>query len=230
MAGELSGVTNLLMQWILSPFIWIAVIFIILAVTIGALMIRKKKKLVYPCLEVVDLGNDKCGYNLLKCGYFGKKAYLKGLIDRGEEVLKTETGETIYDFSTQDFQEVNGKRGVICARDSVNQNVLVPLSKSKIAGKNLLLEIAPAEFRDVALELIRDAKEETKDKIQQIMQWVMIGGVIIFALVAVIVIAQMVKQGQQDAGKLIIDAGNVCTEKCKMLFSQMSGQASEVAP
>lgn len=226
MAGEFSVVTNLLMQWVLSPFIWIAVIFIIFAVTWGALVIRKKKKLIYPCIELVDLGNTKVGYNVLKCGWFGKKSYLKGLYDRGEEVLKTQSGETIYDFSTEDFQEVNGTRGVICFRDVMNQNVLVPISKTTIKGKEALQEIAPAEFRDVALELIRDAKEETKDRIQQIMQWVMIGGIILFALVSIIIIVQMVKQGQQEAGKLITDAGNVCTEKCKAIFSQMAGQAS----
>ena len=40
-----------------------------------------------------------------------------------------------------------------------------------------------------------------------IIQWVMFGGVIIFALVSIILITQMVQRGQAEATKLILKAG-----------------------
>lgn len=172
----LSGVTGTLINWLLSPFIWAVILLGFLFLVVGILIIRKKRKLVYDCVEIVDLGTGKAGFNYMRCGWFGKKSHFKGLWDTGEEVMKTKTGEIIYEFSTEDFQEVNGHRGVVCFRDPINQNILVPLSKTRVLNKELLEQICPATFRDVALDIIKDTDIETKDKSAQLAQWLIMGG------------------------------------------------------
>ncbi len=90
----LGDYTGMIMGWLLTPLVWGLLIFVFLVGTIGILWLRKKRKLQFECLEVVDL-NSRAGFNLIKCGYFGKKTYFRGLWWSGEEVLMTNTGEII---------------------------------------------------------------------------------------------------------------------------------------
>ena len=189
------------------------------------MVIRKRRKLIYNCIEIIDHGTGKVNFNLIKCGWLGKKKFAK-FWDYGEEQLETKTGEIIYDFSTEDFHEYNGKRAVICFRDPVNQNILVPISKISITNRELLNEIAPANFRDVAMDIIRDSKQETSDWKEKVVQYVIFGVVIIFALVAIIVIVQMIKTGQDKASKLILDAGEICLKNAKEICSQIAIQST----
>lgn len=226
MAADLGGVGGMLLQWLLNPLIWLVIIFLIVAVTFGFLAIRKRRKLIYQCLELVDYGNGKHGFNMIKCGWFGKKKMLGGLWDRGEEQMETQDKDVIYEFSTEDFQEINGKRGIICFRDPVNQNILVPISKTEVKNKELLAEIAPAEFRDVAAQIIEDVDRETKDWKEKIVAIAIFGLVVIFALVSIIVITQMVKQGQEQAANLITEAGKTCLTNAKEVCSQIAAGSS----
>lgn len=239
--ADLSPVTSMLFQWLLSPFIWFALIFVFIAATFGFMWIRKKRKLIYDCLEIVHYSNGKAGFNLIKAGWFGKKKALRRLYDYGEEQVETQDGDVILNFSTEDFQEINGKRGIVCARDPVNPDILAPVTRLdkknikrlnqvtnvKVDGLEMLAEIAPAEYRDAALRIIDEADRETSDFTKQVIQWVLIGGTIIFALVAIIVISQMVKQGQKEAAELIVSAGDICLknakEVCQTLVSSTTG-------
>lgn len=235
MAFDIGGIGGQLVKWLLNPLIWVLIIALIVGFTFGVLAIRKKRKLIYECIELVDYGSGKFGFNLIKCGYYGKKKMLRGLWDYGEEIMQTKDGETIYEFSTEDFQEINGKRGVVCFRDPVNQSILVPISKTsvygwkdingvrtKVAGAEILGEIAPAEFRDIALDIIKDVDRETSDWREKIIQFVMWGLIIVFSLVSIIVIAQMVKNGQKEASELIIQAGTTCLDAAKSVCSQIA--------
>lgn len=228
--ADLSGATQLLVQWLVSPFIWIVFIFIFLVGTFGILWIRRKRKLIYSILEFVDYENGKTGINLMKGGYYGKKKALRGWWDYGEEQLETQDGDRILNFSTQDFHEFNGKRAIVVARDPVNQDILAPISKVKIKGQQMLAEIAPAEYRDAALDIINEADRETSDWTKRVIEWVLFGMVIIFALVAIIVITQMVKQGQATAAKLIVDAGDTCLKSAKEVCQSLANQISSGAP
>lgn len=240
MALDIGGAGNMLISWLLNPLIWVVILVILLGATWGILKIRKKRKLIYDCIELVDYSEGKFGFNFIKSGYFGKKKHLRGLWDTGEEQMETKDGEVIYNFSTEDFQEINGKRGIVCFRDPVNQNILVPISKTKVIGTDakgkkvsanvLLAEIAPAEFRDVAAEIIADVDRETSDWKEKIIQFVMWGLVIIFSLVSIIVITQMVKHGQTEAADLIAKAGTTCLENAKSVCSTIANTASPGAP
>ncbi|MEA3421327.1 MAG: hypothetical protein U9Q97_06590, partial [Acidobacteriota bacterium] len=147
--------------------------------------------------------------NTLKAGYFGKNVKLKGLWWTGEEVLRTGTGEIIANFSTEDYQEINGKRGIICVRDPNNQDVLVPISKAEIKNKELLLEIASRSYREAAIDIYKQATQETKDwkdKFIQFSGWAL---VVLFSLISIIVITKMVQHGQAEAKDLLLQAGEM---------------------
>lgn len=226
----MSGFTGLLIGWVLNPLIWIIILFVFIFVTIGILYFRKRRKLIYPTVEFVDHGGGKFAINTLRSGYFGKKLYFKGLWWKGEEVLRTNTGEIIYDFSTEDFQEINGKRGVVCFRDPLNQDILAPINKSSFKNKELLAEIAPGSYREAAVDIFNETVRETsewKDKMIQFGSWAM---VIIFSLVAIIVITQMVKSGQEKAAALILQAGKDGAAACKDICAQAITVATSSAP
>lgn len=228
--ADISGITSMLFDWLLSPLIWFALIFVFLAATFGFLWIRKRRKLIYNCIEVVKYKDERVGLNSLKAGWFGKNKYLKRWYDNGEEQLETQDGEKIHNFSTEDFQEINGGRGIIIMRDPINPDILVPISRVSIKGMEMLAEIAPGEYRDAAADIINDVDKETKDRTMQIVQWIMLAGVIIFALVSIIVIAQMVKQGQKEAGDLIIQAGETCLTNAKEVCSKIATSVGSAAP
>ena len=212
---ELSGITQMIMQWVITPLFWLLLIIMFAAGVFFILVIRKKKKLIYPTIEVVDLGRGKVGFNNMKSGWFGKKLYVKGLWWSGEEVLRTDTGERIEEFSTEDFQEVDGERGIICYRDPLNQNILMPINRTSFKNKELVAEIAPASYRDAAIDIFNEAIKETSDWKEKIIQFVSWALVIVFSLVAIIVIVQYVKAGQDKAADLLIQAGTKGTEACK---------------
>lgn len=227
---DLSGPSALLFEWLLSPFIWFVLIFVVLAATFGFLWIRKKRKLIYGCLEIVDYSYGKSGFNLIKCGWFGKKKFLRGWWDYGEERVETQDGDQILNFSTEDFQEINGKRAIVCSRDPVNPDVLVPINNVRIKGKEMFAEIAPAEYRDAALRIIDEADRETSDRTAQIVQWILIGGTIIFALIAIILTTQMVKQGQDKATDLILQAGQICLTNAKEVCQEIATTIRGASP
>lgn len=230
MAFNFGDIGGLITSWILNPLIWLVIIFVFVGFIWGFLLIRKKRKLIYECLELVNHGSEKFSFNLMKCGWFGKKKFLKGIWDYGEEQMETKDKDIIYDFSTEDFQEINGKRGVICFRDPINQNILVPINKCKVINDELLAEIAPANFRDVALGIIQDVDRETADWKEKLIQWIILGGIIIFALVAIIVITQMVKNGQKEAANLIVQAGETCLKNAKEVCQNLATSAASTAP
>lgn len=232
MAFDVANIGGLIIGWLLNPLIWILIVFFVVAFTWGILLIRRRRKLIYNCAEIVTYSEDgeKFGINIIKCGWFGKKKWLKGLWDTGEEQIETKDKDIVYEFSTEDFQEINGKRGVVCYRDPINQNILVPISKATIVNKEFLGAIAPADFRDVALSIIEDADRETADWKDKIIQFVMWGLVVVFSLVSIIVVAQMVKNGQTEASKLIVEAGQTCLQNAKEVCSQIATSAASNAP
>jgi len=218
---DLAGISTFILSWIINPLLWLIIFIFMIVAVITILYLRKKRRLLYGVAEVVDLGRGHGAINTdLKAGYFGKKLYLRGLWWSGEELVRTNLGDIIEDFSTEDFQEVNGERGIVCFRDPLRRNVLVPISKFEIKGKELVANIAPSDFTDTAIDIVKDAVNETsdwKDKLLQFGAWAL---VVVFSLVAIIVIVQMVKNGQDKSAELILNAGKEGALACKDICVQ----------
>lgn len=234
-----SGVTNTLFSLFSSLWFWLIAIFIFFFLTIGFLIIRRNRKLKVPVLEFTEIGNEKTSINTkpttvtggkkLKAGWFKEYSALGGLWDYGtNEVMKTNDGRTIQDVSSTDYHEINGKQCLIVARSPYDPLILVPLSQFKIKNKELLAEIAPAEFRKIAVDIIKRAEKETTDKMAQLIQWALMGGVIVFAFVSIILIIQMVKNGQAEATGLVRDAWSVSEAQLKQICTGVSHTATTV--
>lgn len=189
---------------------WLVAVFVLIIGSFGGLWLRKRKRLQYPALIHFETGGGKGGYINSKAGWFKSKTFLFGLWDYGkEEYLKLKDGRKVQGASTEDFHEINGKKGIVCVQKEDDNNILVPITKTEIVNKKLLMQISPKEFRDASVDIIKQAENETRNRLEQVMQWVMLGGVIVFALIAIILITQMVQRGQTEAAELIKEAGRI---------------------
>ena len=211
-------------KFILSPLIWILVMFFFIFVGIGALWVRKQKKLSYTCIVVRNTGNGKIDLKTMKADWFKTKSAFRGLWDYGmEEELRTggfrKPVDKIQGGSTIDFHEINGKRGLICRRKDDDPKVLVPLTKMEIENDNLLGSVASVDLRDAAVNIIRKAEHETRNRTAEIVQWVIMGGVIILALIVIIMSYQFVSKAQADSWARLIEAGKIVTGAAKPIVA-----------
>jgi len=115
-------------------------------------------------------------------------------------------------------------------RDPVNPDILAPISRVAVTNTHLLAEIAPAEYRDAALDIIKDVDKETADWTKQLVQWILLGMLIIASLVSIIVITQMVKSGQTEAANLILEAGKTRLENAKEVCQNLATTIPGTSP
>lgn len=246
-------------------WIWGLIIFLFLVATIGFLLLRKRKKLMYPAIELTDLGAGKIGFKRSKAGWFKSKTILFGLLDwSGEEIMKLKDGRKVQDVSSEDFHDIDGRRGLLIIRKPEDPKILLPINKAgvtsyykkeeildrhgrgtgkyrivaqdlkpvkgmKVLNEKLLLEIAPADYRDASAKIVFDAEKETMAKWEKIAPYVVFGAMGMIFLVTIILIVQMVKQGQTNAKDLILEAGRMNKDQINQLCSGMINQATEIA-
>jgi uncharacterized membrane protein len=223
---DLGGIGSQLIQWVINPILWAVILFGLAIIAFGILHIRKRNKLKYQCIEIVRYGDsNRYGFNVIPCGWFGKNKRLFGLLDYGPEIMKTKTGEQIVGFSTDDYQEVNGKRGVIVFRDPLNQNILAPIDKISIKGSEMLNAIAPQDFRDVAQSLMNDAEAETQDKNMKMAQMVLVGAAVVVFLIAIIMILQYAKHVTDQSAETLTTASSTCLSNAKTICSEICTNA-----
>lgn len=219
---DLSSATKYLIQWIVNPLFWLLLIIVFVGGILLILKIRKWRNLTFQGIEVTEYGINTG----VKCGWFGINSYLRGLWWSGRDVMKTKEGEEILEFSEEDFIEIDKGRGVVFYRDPQNRR-LFPITRLRIEGKEFVAKVPPAEYVDAALGIIDEANIETtdwKDRLIQFGAWAL---VIVFSLVAIIVVVQMVKNGQDKSAKLITDAGQICLTNAKEVCTQIATQLKQ---
>jgi len=214
-----TGLTSGIFSLLGSFFVWIIILIIILVLSFGILIIRKRRKLKFPVYIMTNLGKGKMGIDTKsKAGWFKTRVAFFGLLDYGgEEVLKTKDNRIIIDASSEDFQEINGKRGIVCIRSSQDPKILVPVTKMRVENKELLNAIAPATFRETAVSIIKQTERETSDKWQKIAPWLAIGGMTIILLISIIVIAQLIKSSQAKSAEVLLQAGQITKENIETI-------------
>lgn len=221
---DFSGLSSFLFKWLSSFIFWGIALVLILVVVFGSLVIRKRRKLIYPAIELTDLGAGKIGFKSYKAGWFKTKTMLFGLFDYGgEDILRLKDGRTIQNASSEDFHEINGRRGLLVVRKSDDPAILVPVNKAGVSNKyknqdgtlipvknmnvtnlNLLTEIAPADYRDASVKIISNTEKETRSKWEKLAPYLVFGTMAIVFMITIILIVQMVKQGQAEAKDLIL--------------------------
>lgn len=227
MVSLTGGISGFLVNALSSFLFWVILVFVIVVAVFGTLVIRKKKKLQYEVLEITNLGNDKVGIKKTKAGWFKTQTLLFGLWDyAGEEILKVKDGREIQKGSSEDFNEIFGKRGLIVARKPDDPKILLPVSRMRLTSKSndMLMAIAPGNYRDASTRIIDRAVTENKGKLERFLPAIIFGTMAIIFLVAIILITQMVKSGQTEASNLIIQAGQIVSQASNNVL------ASTVAP
>lgn len=224
---------ELAVKWIMSPLFWLLILIVAVGAVFGMLWVRKWKRLAYPVIEIVDLGNGKFALNLLSAGKFGKNSYVRAiwwLWWYGPEVMRTSTGEEIRDLSTEDYQEVNSVRGIVCFRDVMNGNVLVPISKLGIKGKEMLAEIAPSSYVDSATDCFKDAVKETTSMGEKLLAVALYAVLFIVGLVMIILIIQFANSRLDKAQEAVTLSGANCQEACKSIISNVMNVVKGSSP
>lgn len=206
MAFNFGGITNVAMQWLGTGFFWVVLIFVLAGGLFGFLLLRKKRKLIYSAIELTDLGNGKMGIDTKKkAGWFKSKTFLFGLVEMGgQEVLKMSDGRKILNASSTDFHDINGNRGIVVMRKGDDYETLVPINKLNVSNFKLIAEIAPADYRDASIDIIKSAEKETMGLWEKLLPYIMIVTVALALLVSIILIAQMVQHSQDKIAEMII--------------------------
>ncbi len=195
MAYNLGGMGGAIVSWGSSMLFWSIVALIIVAIFVGFLYVKKQFSYKFPVLEVVGVGQGKVMIEKSKCGWFKKKSMFFGLIETGgEQEMRVKAGNRkVQQVSSMDYQEMNGKRCLIVKRKDDDPNVLVPLSSFEISNEKLLAAIAPADYRDAAIDILDEKRKETLTWWDENKSTLLLAGVIIFALISLIIIFNFAK-------------------------------------
>ena len=91
----------------------------------------------------------------------------------------------------------------------IENKKLVAIKRMEVANLSLLTEIAPADYRDASVKIISNTEKETRNKWEKIAPYLVFGMMAIIFMITIILIVQMVKQGQTQAKDLILEAGKI---------------------
>ena len=204
MAG-FGDITGTLYGWLSSGIFWFVMAILLTAGVLILLKVNKSRKLRWNCLELLSYGNGKVGINSLRAGLFKKKTTAFGLWDYGHEnVIKTDDGRIILEGTTDDLQDIFGRKGFIIRRKDDDPKILVPVSKVKWHNEGALFEIAPADFRDASVNIVDTASKETSTWADKYLPYIMLGGMVIFFIVGFILASQFFNRTVDKAGEILI--------------------------
>jgi hypothetical protein len=217
--ADFSLVTGPVYQWIQSGLFWVVMTLLFTVGTVAILWWKKQTQLKYNCFEIIEFGNGKIGINKLKAGVFKKTSKFFGLWEQGNEsFFKTNDGRRILDARTEDLFDIMGKKGFICYRKADDPKILVPISRVNFKGKDMVMEIAPADYRDASSSIIEEAVKETNNFIEKYLPYIMLAGIVIFFVISMILASQFFNRTVDKASELLLQAGH------------SGGIASTVAP
>lgn len=204
---EFGGIFKSMAGWAVSGTFWtVGIIFIIFIIFWFYTFMNRRGKLKYNCLEIVRYGNGKTGVNLLKAGVFKKKAWFFGLLDYGNEsVMKVADGRVIIGGKTSQLHDILGKKGFYLMRKTDDPRILVPISRLHFDNLQAMLEIAPANFRDVSVDIVKDAVRETTATWEKILPYIAIGVLVVLCIITIVINQQMTNNTIDKVGKMLIE-------------------------
>jgi hypothetical protein len=202
---DLSNVTSVFSGYFASGTFWFVIALVVIVVLLFFYgYFSRKGKLKYFCLEFVRFGNGKVGINKRKAGIFGTKTFL-GFFDYGrEKLMKTSDGRIIQGAKTSYLHDIFGKKGFILIRSPRDNKILVPISKAEFANMNLLMSIAPGDFRDASSRIFHEAVEETKGTWEKLLPYIAIGLCVVLTIINVVVNMQMTNHTTDTVGNMLI--------------------------
>ena len=192
---DLGGMGSAVMAWGGSMIFWGVLLLVFVIIGFGFLYMKKSFSYKFPVLEVIGIGNGKVMFQQGKAGWIKKNRMFFGLIELGgEQEMRLKKGDRkIQQVSSMDYHEIGGKRGLIVKRKDDDPAVLVALTKFEISNEGLLAEIAPADYRDAAIDILNEKRKETLTWWDENKSTLLLAGVIIFALISLIIIFNFAK-------------------------------------
>jgi len=217
--------TKMLMSW----GFWLILVVVIFLVAIGSLYLRKKGKFIYPAVVYTDTGNGKLNLRFTRAGWFKSKKLLGGLIDyAGERRLEIKDGRFIQQGSTSDLHQIEFNAGVLLQEKPDDPKILVPISKAHLSAdsQRMIMEIAPADYRDACSKIIADSEKETLSRWETLANVLVFGLVGVVLFISIILTIQYVKNTMADANEIHKEAMGFYDK----VLQRMSAVPSETAP
>ena len=184
---------------------WLILGIAIVGVLFGSLYMRKKGKYTFPAIIFTNNGNGKVGVKFTRAGWFKSGKLLGGLIEiGGERRLEVKDGRIIQQGSSSDFHELNFKAGLLVQEKHDDPKVLLPISKCDLNmdSKKMIMQIAPADYRDACSKIISDAEKETLSRWETIAQVLVFGLVAMILFISIILTIQYAKNTMTEANAI----------------------------
>ena len=196
----MGGFGSRIFGWFNTLWLWLAVFLGAIILFTGFLLFLRWGKMKFPALEQIGIGNDKVSIKIKKAGWMKSYRTFFGLIERGgSEDMYLNDGRKVLNFSSTDFHDINGKPGIICRRHETDPKMVVPISTVKISNPELIEAIAPADYRDAAIDFMKKAERETMGWWEQNWQVIMNYAILFFGIIMLIVLANVVGQQLSEA-------------------------------
>ena len=225
MAFDISGMSGVAMGWLSTIIYWIIGLITAIIMALLVLFTRKKKKLKYPIIQIIDLGSNKAGFWYTKAGWIKSKSFL-GLYDYGgEEKMMTKEGKEIQNASSEDFQEIEGKRGLVVQEKSDDPKILVPINRTVLdtESKAIINSIAPADYRDASVKIMQKTEQETSNRFSQFLTQALPYIMVVGFIVSLIMIIQYAKHSQAESWSQTLEA-------IKMAYANRGAVIESLAP
>jgi len=227
MAIDISQFGSVFYGWMKTGMFWVIVTLLLTCSTALILWWRKRTRLKHNVLEIISFGNGKIGVNLTTAGLFLEKSTLGGLWDYGNEFrYKTKDGRTIYGATSSDLHDVFGKKSFIVRRKDDDPKILLPITEIDWKFKTIcncpkcnykfrvqedlefpLFQIAPKEFRDASVDIIKEAHKETQGMLEKYLPYILLGGIVIFFIISMILASQFFSRTVDKSSELLLKAG-----------------------
>jgi len=201
LSGFGSTATGIMLSW----GFWLLMAIVVVGTVFGSLYVRKRAKYHFPAAIFTDNGNGKVGIKFTRAGWFKSKKILGGLMDwGGERRLETKDGRIVQEGNSADFHEIGFKTALILAEKSDDPKILVPVDRCMLTdeGQNILMGIAPSDYRDACSKIISDAEKESMSKWETLAQVMVFGFLGIILFISLILVIQYVKNTMAEAVQL----------------------------
>lgn len=207
---SMGGMSGKLIGYMTTTAFWLIFMIGVIIFGVLVLVIRKRRKMNKTVLECIDLGDGRMDYVLSKGGWFKNRFTLMGLWDYGtENRFRMKDMTPVDNVSHNDYRMINGKLGVVVIRNPHDNKMVFPISRSWLSrdSKQMMMQVAPADYRDSASKSIEQADLEMQSKWQQYAPLIIVGLVIIIALVITVLNTQY--------GKYMVDKSLALIQEIK---------------
>lgn len=219
---NLGGYSGWMVSWLTSTAFWLFVMLIILGAFFGMLIIRKRRKFNKVVLELIDLGDGRFDFLITKGGWFKSKVTFFKLYDYGsEDRFKLKDGTIVDNVSQNDYRRILGKLGLVIVRNPNDPKIAFPVSRFWLSerSKQMMTEVAPADYRDSAEKCIEQVDLEMQSKWQQYAPLIIIGVVVMITLIITILNTQY---GKYMVDKAVQTIAEIKSTPCAVIPSPIA--------